>query len=144
MVFAGCAKSQPGEAQAGGSGSKAVDAKTAGGSESKGSDMKEMKCTVTGKVEVKIEKVDGKDAKVSYVKVAVAKDDAGKTMANMKGMDLKVVGPKAVDAEKLAGKEVEVKGVVKGGKEIVADSVAEKVAPKAAPQKKEYGGSSSK
>lgn len=81
---------------------------------------------------------------MSYVKVAVAKDDAGKTMANMKGMDLKVVGPKAVDAEKLAGKEVEVKGVVKGGKEIVADSVAEKVAPKAAPQKKEYGGSSSK
>jgi hypothetical protein len=112
----------------------------AAGSESKGSDMKDMKCTVTGKVEVKTEKVDGKDVKVPYVKVAEVKGEDGKAMENMKGMDLKVVGPKAVDAEKLAGKEVEVKGVVKGGKEIAADSVAEKAAPKGSASK----GSSSK
>jgi hypothetical protein len=51
----------------------------------------------------------------------------GKTCcANSKGKTVKVVGAKAGDVEKLAGKEVEIKGTCKGGKEIDVALVAEK------------------
>lgn len=91
----------------------------------------DVKATVTGKVEVKTEKVAGKDAKVSYINVAEAKGEDGKVIADLKGKSLKVIGAKAADAEKLAGKEVEAKGTVKAGKEIDATSIAEKTAPAA-------------
>ncbi|MBI4558965.1 MAG: hypothetical protein HY706_15390 [Candidatus Hydrogenedentes bacterium] len=108
----------------------------AAGSESKGSEMKAMRCTWTGTVSVKAEKVDGKDVKTPYVKVSEAKAEDGMAMDMTKGMELKIVGAKATDATKLAGKEVEVMGVMA----IDADSVAVKAAPKG--QKSE--GSSSK
>ena len=86
-----------------------------------------MKATMTGKVEVKTEKVDGKDTKVPYLALSECKADDGKTCcADMKGKAVKLVGAKAADAEKLAGKQVEVKGTCKGGKEVDVASVAEK------------------
>ncbi len=83
---------------------------------------------VVGKIEVKTEKVGEKEAKVPYLTVAEAKEGA-KEVAALKGKVLKVVGPKVADAEKLAGKEVEAKGVVKEDKEIDVTLVVEKKAP---------------
>jgi len=89
----------------------------------------DVKATVTGKVEVKTEKVDGKDAKVAYINVTEAKGEDGKAIADLKGKSLKAIGAKAAEVEKHAGKEVEAKGTVKAGKEIDVTSVAEKTAP---------------
>jgi len=78
-----------------------------------------------------IGKVDCKD-KVCSIKVSEAKGDDGKAIDALKGKDLKVIGAKAADVQKLAGKEVLAKGAIKDNKEIDVASVAEK-APAAAP-----------
>jgi hypothetical protein len=102
----------------------------------------DVKATVTGKVEVKAEKVDGKDVKVTSIAVAEAKGEDNKAIADLKGKVLKVVGAKVADVEKLAGKEVEAKGVVKEAKEMDVTSVVDKTpvpkpaAPKPAAPKK--------
>ena len=85
--------------------------------------------TATGKVEVK--------DKVVSIKIAEAKGADGKAVADLKDKVLKVTGAKVADVEKLAGKEVEVKGLVKGA-EIDVLAVAEKKAEekKAAPAEK--------
>ena len=82
--------------------------------------------TVTGKIECKTEKVDGKDCKTVTLTVAGAKGEDGKDLAGMKGKSLTVIGAKAADCEKLAGKTVEAKGTCKAGKEFEATSVAAK------------------
>lgn len=85
--------------------------------------------TATGKIEVK--------DKVSMLKISEAKGADGKAVADLAGKDLKVVGAKAADAEKLGGKEVEAKGTVKGA-EIDVTAIAEKAAaqaPEKAPAK---------
>jgi len=81
--------------------------------------------TATGKVEVK--------DKVVSIKIAEAKGADGKAIADLKDKTLKVVGAKLADVEKLAGKEVEVKGIVKGADIDVASVavVEKKPAPKA-------------
>jgi hypothetical protein len=64
---------------------------------------------------------------VPYLAISDAKADDGKTCcAGMKGKTLKIVGAKAADAGKLEGKQVEVKGTCKAGKEMDAASVAAK------------------
>ena len=84
---------------------------------------KDMKVTMTGTVEVKTEG----NVKTASRKVSEAKADDGKTCCEaMKGKDIKLSGDKAVDAEKLAGKQAEVKGVCKAGKELEVASVTEK------------------
>ena len=85
--------------------------------------------TAKGKVEVK--------EKVVSIKIAEAKGADGKAVADLAGKTLKVTGAKVADVEKLAGKEVEVKGTVKGA-DIDVTAVAEvkaPVAPKPAPKK---------
>ncbi|MCX5758257.1 MAG: hypothetical protein NTU83_07070 [Candidatus Hydrogenedentes bacterium] len=77
--------------------------------------------TATGKIEVK--------DKVSSLKVAEAKGADGKAVADLAGKDLKCTGAKAADCAKLAGKEVEAKGTVKGA-EIDVTAIAEKVPAK--------------
>jgi hypothetical protein len=79
--------------------------------------------SATGKVEVK--------DKVASIKITEAKGTDGKPVAELAGKVLKVIGAKAADVEKLAGKEVEVKGVVKGAEIDVASVAA--VAPAPAP-----------
>lgn len=85
---------------------------------------------VIGKVEVK--------DKVCSIKVSEAKGDDGKAIDALKGKDLKVVGAKCADVEKLAGKEVTAKGAIKDNTSIDVASVAEQKAPAApaAPAKK--------
>ena len=90
--------------------------------------VKEMKATVMGKIEVKTEKVANKELKVAYITVAEAKGLDGKAMPALHGKTLKVMGTKAMDAEKLAGKEVTVTGMIKGDT-IQATQVMEKKAP---------------
>ena len=88
--------------------------------------------TATGKVEVK--------DKVVSIKIAEAKGADGKAIADLKDKTLKVVGAKLADVEKLAGKEVEVKGIVKGADiDVASVAVVEKKAPapKAAEKKAE-------
>ncbi len=81
--------------------------------------------TLTGKLEVK--------DKVVSLAVASAKGADGKDLPALKGKTLKLTGPKAAEAEKLAGKEVEVKGMLKNNDtEVTAMSVTEaKPAPPA-------------
>ena len=83
--------------------------------------------TATGKVEVK--------DKVVSIKVAEAKGADGKAVADLKDKVLKVTGAKVADVEKLAGKEVDVKGVVKGA-DIDVLTVAEKKAEEKKPAEK--------
>ena len=79
--------------------------------------------TATGTVDVKTEG----SAKTASLKVSDAKADDGKTCcAAMKGKEIKLSGEKAAEAEKLAGKQVEVKGTCKAGKELEVASVTEK------------------
>ena len=118
-----------------GSETKAVEP---AGSETKGSETKAMKCTVVGKVELRTEKVNEEEVSVPYVKVSEAKGPNEKAMPHMKGKLVKVVGAKAANAEALAGKEVEVTGVLR--MEIVADAVA----AASTARTDTYGGSSSK
>jgi len=80
--------------------------------------------TAVGKVEVK--------DKVVSIKVAEAKGADGKAVADLKDKVLKVTGAKVADVEKLAGKEVEVKGTVKGA-DIDVTAVAEKKAAEKKP-----------
>jgi hypothetical protein len=85
--------------------------------------------TAKGKVEVK--------EKVVSINIVSAKGPDGKAVADLAGKTLKVTGAKVADVEKLAGKEVEVKGTVKG-EEIDVTMVIEikaPVAPKPAPKK---------
>ena len=123
-----------------GSEAKGSDTKMAepAGSETKGSATKAMRCTVVGKVEVRTEKVKEEEVSVPYVKVSEAKGPDDKAMPHMKGKLVKVVGANAANAKALAGKEVEVTGVVR--MEIVADSVM----TISSPQGSTYRGSSSK
>lgn len=66
---------------------------------------------LTGKVEAKTEKgADGKEVTSCYVTVSDAKCAAGKECAQMKGKTVKLTGSKAAEAQKLAGKQVAVKG----------------------------------
>ncbi|GEM_PF-4647452 len=81
---------------------------------------------VVGKVSVKTEKVGDADVKVPYIVVAEAKAEDGKLVLDLVGKSLKVTGPKAAEVEKLDGKEVEAKGVVKDEKTIEVQTVAEK------------------
>ncbi len=94
---------------------------------------KEVKASVTGKIEVKMEKVADKEVKVPFVVVAEAKGADGKVIADLKGKTLKIVGPKVAEAEKLAGKEAMVAGVVKE-MTIDATMAMEKKAPAPAPK----------
>jgi len=107
-------------------------------SATKDSETKAMKCTVVGKVELRTEKVNEEEVSVPYVKVSEAKGPNEKAMPHMKGKLVKVVGAKAANAEALAGKEVEVTGVLR--MEIVADAVA----AASTARTDTYGGSSSK
>jgi len=95
---------------------------------------KETKATVMGKIEVKTEKMANKEVKVAYITVSEAKGMDGKAMSNLVGKTLKVVGAKAMDAEKLAGKEATLTGTIKGNT-IQATQVMEKkaAAPTSAP-----------
>ncbi|MCX5759042.1 MAG: hypothetical protein NTU83_11150 [Candidatus Hydrogenedentes bacterium] len=66
---------------------------------------------MSGKVEAKTEKAaDGKEMKSYYLSVSDAKCAAGKECPQMKGKTVKLTGAKAAEAEKLAGKQVDVKG----------------------------------
>jgi len=76
--------------------------------------------TATGKIAVK--------DKVSSLAVTQATGADGKVQADLAGKTLKIVGAKAAEAEKLAGKTVEVKGTVKGA-DIDASAIGEKAAP---------------
>ena len=95
---------------------------------------KETKATVMGKIEVKTEKLANKEVKVAYITVSEAKGMDGKAMPALNRKTLKVMGAKAMDAEKLAGKEVTLTGTIKGNT-IQATQVMEKKAatPTAAP-----------
>jgi glycine betaine/choline ABC-type transport system substrate-binding protein len=70
--------------------------------------------------------------KVVSIKIAEAKGADGKVVADLTGKTLKVTGAKVADVEKLAGKEVQVKGTVKGT-DIDVTMVAEVKAPVAPP-----------
>lgn len=85
----------------------------------------DVKVTAVGKVELK--------DKVCSIKIAEAKGEDGKAIADLKDKVLKVIGAKCADVEKLAGKDVEVKGIVKGT-DIDVAAVAEKKAPAPAPK----------
>ncbi|MCX5770940.1 MAG: hypothetical protein NTZ09_11800 [Candidatus Hydrogenedentes bacterium] len=93
---------------------------------------KETKATVMGKLEVKTEKLANKEVKVAYIAVSEAKGADGKIMSNLSGKTLKVVGAKAMEAEKLAGKEVTLTGMIKGNT-IQATSLMEKKAAAPSP-----------
>ena len=83
---------------------------------------KDMKVTMTGTIEVKTEG----NAKTAYLKVSEAKCEKGKACEGMAGKEIKLGGAKASEAEKLAGKTVEVQGTCKAGKELEVASLAEK------------------
>jgi len=89
------------------------------------------KATLTGKVEARTEKVDGKDVQLAYLNVSACKSADGKSQCDMAGKSVKLTGEKAGEAAKLAGKDVEVTGVCKDGKEVEVASVAVKEQPKA-------------
>ncbi len=70
---------------------------------------------MSGKVEAKTEKgADGKEVTSYYLSVSDAKCAAGKECP-LKGKTIKLTGPKAAEAEKLAGKQVDVKGTCGSG-----------------------------
>jgi len=83
---------------------------------------KEPTVTVTGKVDVK----DNAGAKTVTLTVTEAKGEDGNPIPNTKGAVLNVEGPKTADVGKLAGKTVEAKGTVKGGRSIEVTSVKAK------------------
>jgi hypothetical protein len=79
--------------------------------------------TALGAIEVKTEG----NVKTAYLKVSESKTDDGKACCNsMTGKEVKLTGAKTADAEKLVGKQVEVKGACKAGSEINAASITEK------------------
>lgn len=90
------------------------------GSDSKS---KEVKGSIVGKVEVKSERDRGKSVKVAYVKVTLAQDESGKSIAKLLGATLKVIGPKAGKVVKFSGKDVRISGKIRKGKEIFVHTV---------------------
>jgi hypothetical protein len=72
------------------------------------------KATVTGKVEVKTAKVAGKDTEVPVIVIDEVRTESGETAPNARGIAIKVVGPRAANVAKLAGKEVKAEGKVYG------------------------------
>ncbi len=90
---------------------------------------KDVKASITGMVHLKTEKVNGQDVKHVELTVTSAKNDTGAAIPALAGKMLQVTGPKAADVEKLAGKSIEVKGIVKDNKTIEVESVIEKPAP---------------
>lgn len=90
---------------------------------------KDVKATITGTVHLKTEKVNGQDVKHVELTVTNAKNDTGAALPELTGEMLQVAGPKASDVEKMAGKTIEVKGIVKDNKTIDVESVIEKPSP---------------
>jgi len=84
----------------------------------------EVKCVVSGKVEsTMVKNKRDKEVKVCRIQVSEAKGADGKAMDALKGVSLKVTGPKLADVQKLVGKNAELTGVVIDGKRIRVESV---------------------
>lgn len=122
----GCcaAKADAGKCPAGKSAASGCPAAKGAGCAAGGGDCaKSCNVTATGTVAVKTEGT----TKTASLTVSDAKADDGKTCCQaMKGKEIKLSGAKAAEAEKLAGKQVEIKGVCKAGQELEVASVAEK------------------
>ena len=101
---------------------------------------KPVEATIIGKLEMKTVKAaakgkePAKEVKECYLTISEAKDRDGKELADLKGKVMKVMG-KMAECEKLAGKEVQAKAIVrepvKTAKVLDVISVAEKAAEKA-------------
>lgn len=92
----------------------------------------EVKCEVTGKLEVKtgknkkgeeLKNKKGEPIKVLTLTVAKAAGEDGKALDNLTGKKLRVAGKKGLDLASQAGKEVTIKGTLVNGKRLAADSV---------------------
>lgn len=91
--------------------------------EGSGSKTKDVKGTVVGKVEIRTERDLGRPVEAVYIRVFLAQDESGKSMDALLGSTLKVVGSKSDNIAKFSGKDIRVAGKIRGGKEILVDTI---------------------
>lgn len=89
---------------------------------------------VTGKIECKMVKNrKGEEKEACLVTVSCAKGVDGKALDNLKGKTLRIIGKKAAEAKKLAGKETVLTGAIADNKRLILETAKEAASAAAAP-----------